>query len=162
MYQKLKCTGRLSLHTIDTVSFRSGGERLRLTIDVSYDQGGQLLFLGLLDPELRDGIGVTIDPQTGEVMDAMNQTGLLTRLESAPWEPGEPYRLELHAERIGDSLFTLIRMNGETCDYPAVYAPAFAELKSVVGATLGSGATVSFENADTVLEKVEFRPLAVA
>ena len=100
MYQKLRCSGRLSLHAIDTVSFRSGGERLRMKIDVSYSQVGQELFLGLLDPDLREPDAIL----------AMTRSGISDRLVFHPVgfrvnnprnddpvcvEPIEPAELEL-------------------------------------------------------------------
>ncbi len=112
----------------------------------------QRLFIGLLDAGQIDarnmsehrGVGVSIDPDTGEVFDTTNGSGIVGYLDEMPLEVNLPTFLCLEFEKIKRIYIPKLTVGEEKILHPALHLPDIRSLSLVVGSTAGDGAV--YEN----------------
>lgn len=118
----------------------------------------QKFFFGLVStPDLSGmpegcnaGIGISIDPETGEVNDEMNGQGIIGYLEDVPMEENEPIFLCIEVEKLNRIFIPKITVGEEKVLHPALHLEHCEYVSLMVGSTdPGSGAV--FENPHLVI-----------
>lgn len=121
-------------------------------IEMRMQHHDQRLFVGLLDTDLLDvssmsqhrGIGISIDPESGEVLDAINGQGIIGYLDETPLEPDTPTFLCLEFEKIKRIYIPKLTVGEEKILHPALHLPEISSMSLVVGSTAADGAV--YEN----------------
>lgn len=120
----------------------------------------QKFFFGILcTPEagsdssiLENGIGVSIDPRTGEVRDVINGQGIIGHLELTPMELNEPIFLCIEAEKLNRIFIPKVTIGEDKMLHPALHIERCARMSLVVGTTDMSRGAV-FENPHFVIAR---------
>ena len=113
----------------------------------------QRLFVGLLDAREFEGsgldghrgVGVSIDPESGEVFDVVNGQGIIGYLEAAPLEVNLSTFLCLEFEKIKRIFIPKLTVGEEKILHPALHLPEFRSMSLVVGTTTEDNGAV-YEN----------------
>jgi hypothetical protein len=108
---------------------------------------GQKIFIGLLDKDLKTGVGLAIDTEGGEVIDMINDQGILGYLSEAPLAEGGPLSLRFSIDKFGTTHICSAEICGERILYPAVLLDDSYEIGAVIGSTLCKGHAITVENA---------------
>lgn len=122
-------------------------------IELRIHHHGQRIFVGLLDsnnldaPTISDhmGIGVSIDPDSGEVFDVINGQGIIGYLDEMPLETGTPIFLCLEFEKIKRIYIPKLTLGEEKILHPALHLPEIRSMSLVVGSTTAGG-DAAYEN----------------
>ncbi|MFP6873141.1 MAG: hypothetical protein VCA55_06475 [Verrucomicrobiales bacterium] len=129
-------------------------------IELRILQPGQHLFFGLLDaqqPESRvmaehRGIGVSIDTDSGEVVDVLNAQGVIGYLDDVPMELHVSTFLCLEFEKIKRIYIPKLTVGEEKILHPALHLAELPAMSLVVGTTaLGNGAI--YENPHLMIKQ---------
>ncbi|MEM0896895.1 MAG: hypothetical protein AAGJ79_08400 [Verrucomicrobiota bacterium] len=91
------------------------------------------------------GIGMSIDPASGEVKDLLNEQGIVGYFDASPFECGETIFFCLSVEKIGNVFLPKLTVGEETLLYPALHLEAGSMMSFVVGTT-SKGRDATFEN----------------
>ena len=118
----------------------------------------QKFFFGLVStPDLsgmpegcNSGIGISIDPETGEVHDEMNGQGIIGYLEDAPMAVNEPIFLCIEAEKLNRIFIPKITIGEEKVLHPALHLEHCDFVSLMVGSTDPDTGAV-FENPHLVI-----------
>lgn len=113
----------------------------------------QTLFAGFIQThwfngghaEATPGIGMSIDPASGEVRDLLNDQGIVGYFESAPVESGITHFFCLETEKIGNVFLPKLTIGEEKILYPALYMEAGSMMSFVIGTT-SKGKDATFVN----------------
>ena len=120
----------------------------------------QRFFVGIMaTPELSGlpegsfaGIGVCIDPESGEVTDAVNGQGVIGYLDHAPLETNESIFLCLEAEKLNRIFIPKLTVGEEKLLHPALHMEHGDFMSLMVGSTDVSRGAV-FENPHFVITR---------
>jgi len=115
---------------------------------------GQRLFVGLLDsnhldtPAISDhmGIGVSIDPRSGEVRDVINGQGIIGYLDEMPMGTDTSIFLCLEFEKIKRIYIPKLTVGEEKILHPALHLPEIRSMSLVVGSTAAADDGAVYEN----------------
>ncbi len=99
-----------------------------------------------------NGIGVSIDPETGEVRDVVNGQGVIGHLEVTPMETNESIFLCLEAEKLNRIFIPKVTVGEDRMLHPALHIERCARMSLVVGTTDMSRGAV-FENPHFVIAR---------
>lgn len=108
----------------------------------------QRLFIGLLDADdmaEHRGIGVSIDPDSGEIYDVVNDQGIIGYIEDAPLEVNSSMFLCLEFEKIKRIYIPKLTLGEEKILHPALHLPNVNTMSLIVGTTAMDGGAV-YEN----------------
>ncbi len=129
-------------------------------IELRILQPGQHLFFGLLDtqqPESRvmtehRGIGVSIDTDSGEVVDVLNGQGVIGYLNELPMAPHISTFMCLEFEKIKRIYIPKLTVGEEKILHPALHLAELPAMSLVVGTTaLENGAI--YENPHLMIKQ---------
>ena len=129
-------------------------------IELRILQPGQHLFFGLLDtqqPESRvmtehRGIGISIDTDSGEVVDVLNGQGVIGYLNELPMAPHISTFMCLEFEKIKRIYIPKLTVGEEKILHPALHLAEFPAMSLVVGTTaLENGAI--YENPHLMIKQ---------
>ncbi|MFV1994619.1 MAG: hypothetical protein ACC661_04215, partial [Verrucomicrobiales bacterium] len=117
-----------------------------ITFDAWIDRHnrGQRIFCGLLSRDLSTGVGLSIDTATGEIVDLINDQGIIGYLNSCPFPGKNPVPLHLRMEKFGSTFICKVEVAGEAILYPAVLLTNVTEIGAVLGSTQGQGGAAVF------------------
>lgn len=91
------------------------------------------------------GIGMSIDPASGEVRDLLNGQGVVGYFDTSPLDCEESIFFCLASEKIGNVYLPRLTVGEEKIIYPAIYMEAESMMSFVVGST-SKGKKAIFEN----------------
>ena len=136
----------------DTIIDVENGEAA-FEIELRLRHRQQKLFFGLLDTESLDanrfsassGIAVSIDPQSGEVVDMVNSQGIIGYLDETPLEERESIFLCIDVEKLRSIFIPKVTVGEEKILHPALHMSNQQPISLVVGSS-DSAAGAHFEN----------------
>lgn len=131
------------------------GERSDIHFEVTCEgvNHEQTLFLALIEaesPSISDscpGLVVSISLGDGEVKDLANDQGVIGYFDGAPFERGQPLPISVDLDVIGKVCIPKITIGGESLLHPAMQLQRRDRLGALVGHTLTSVGSITFENA---------------
>lgn len=134
---------------IAAVSDRSS--EVYFDIECTHFHNEQKILIGLVDSAkltddyLSQGLGVAINPKTGEIRDLINGQGIIGYLEEAPLEPYKAVRMAVEIEKIGNVYIPRIIVGDETILHPALYIGTLQSMAALVGTTTQPDAGACFD-----------------
>ncbi len=137
---------RFAVNRIESARIGSTSAGITFEIEVHHHQVGQRIFCGLLDRELKAGVGLAIDTMTGELVDLINDQGIIGYLNNSPIAEGPPFSIRLTMDKFGQTHICSVHICGEKILYPAVLLDEVSEIGAVVGSTLQDDQKVEFLN----------------
>ena len=137
---------RFAVNRIESVQIGSKSSSITFEIEVRHHQVGQRIFCGLLDRELKSGVGLAVDTMTGELVDLINDQGIIGYLNTNPIAEGAPFSVRLTMDKFGPTHICSVHICGEKILYPAVLLDDVSEIGAVVGSTQGKDQKVEFLN----------------
>jgi hypothetical protein len=129
-------------------------------IELRLRHTNQQVFFGILttpqagsgSSAMEYGIGVSIDPQTGEVRDVVNGQGVIGHLELTPMEMNEATFLCIAAEKLNRIFIPKITVGEDKMLHPALHIERCTQMSLVVGTTDMSRGAI-FENPHFVIAR---------
>lgn len=138
---------KFAVNRVETARLESDSASIIFEVEVHHLRVGQKIFCGLLDRELKAGVGLSIDTESGEIVDLINDQGIIGFLNAAPLPEGVPILLRLSMDKFGSTHICNAEIAGEHILYPAVLLDKVGEIGAVLGSTLSEEHGISFENA---------------
>lgn len=154
-----------TVRRVETTHPPTGRSHLKFEIECLAATSEQKIFIGLMETDglgtssNSPGLGISIDMDSGLVMDLVNQQGVIGFLESAPLPTHEPLRITVDVEIIQHVYLPRITVGTESILHPALYLEVPGQLSALVGASVVPHGATSFENAK--LELLEAQPVGV-
>jgi hypothetical protein len=141
-----------TVRRVDATELPTQRSQLLFELECMNNSTEQKIFVGLLETtELgtmhSPGIGISIDPETGLVMDLVNQQGVIGCLELAPLQPNQPIQIRIEVEVIRHVYLPRITIGTETILHPALFLEGPGKLSALVGAAVVPNGTATFDNA---------------
>lgn len=136
---------RFAVSRVETAKLESGSASITFEVEVHNHRLGQKVFCGLLDRELRSGVGLSIDTESGEVVDLINDQGIIGYLNNCPLLEGKMFSLRLTMDKFGSTHICSAEIAGEHILYPAVLLNQVEEIGVVLGSTLTEDHGITFE-----------------
>ena len=137
---------RFEVNRIETVHVDSESTSISFEITVEHHLAGQKIFCGLLDRDLQAGMGLAVDTMTGELIDLINNQGIIGYLNTSPITEGDPFTLRLTMDKFGSTHICSAHIAGEKILYPSVLLDSVSEIGAVVGSTLTDSENIVFKN----------------
>ena len=140
-----------SVDRVDSASLPTGQATIAFECDLHQGAESHKVFFGLMETESNGvsrspGIGVSVDLQTGLVVDVVNDMGVLGYLEDAPTESDGPLHVKIEVETIGHVMIPRIIVGNDVILHPALYLEAHERLSALVGTSLNPPGDTRFEN----------------
>ncbi len=140
-----------SVDRVDSTALPTGWATIAFECDLHQGAESHKVFLGLMETESAGvtrspGIGVSVDLQTGLVVDVVNDMGVLGYLEDAPTEADGPLHVKVEVETIGHVMIPRIIIGNDVILHPALYLEAHERLSALVGTSLNPLGDTRFEN----------------
>ena len=120
-------------------------------VDVHLGGEGQRIFIGLLETAslgLRDnspGIGFSIDPTNGVIMDVVNDQGVIGYLEDENLYPGRVLSVRVEVELLNRVCIPKIKIGEEIFLHPALYLGSPSNLSALVGSAVVPDGRATFD-----------------
>ncbi len=144
---------KFAVSWVESARIESDSANISFEAEVWHHRSGQKLFIGLLDKNLRSGVGIGIDTASGEILDMINDQGIIGYLDDAALPEGGPVTVRVELDKFGTTHICSLEICGESILYPAVLLDQAYEIGGVLGSTLCKGHAITFEN--TVLKVSE-------
>lgn len=125
------------------------GDCAEITFDVEFSHRcpGECLFCGVTADGGHRGIGFSINTRTGEVVDVLNDQGIIGYINSTPIPVDRRIPLHLEIDKFGPNHICTIEIGNERVLYPAVQLPGVKKLAALVGSTPSKNPSVRFGRA---------------
>ena len=124
---------RFAVHRANAVSVTAGLAKLTLDVEFRYRCPATGLFCGVMDDDMAVGIGFYIDYRTGEIVDIVNNLGIIAYLNRAPLPENRLTPLHLDIDKFGPNLICTIEIGNERILYPAMQLHGETRLHAVLG-----------------------------
>ncbi len=124
---------------VDSAEPPSNKGDVRFQVEVTLGSEGQHIFVGLLETSalsIRDnspGIGISLDPCTGAIMDVVNDQGIIGYLEDEDLHPGRQLQIEIEIEVLNEVCIPRLTISGEKFLHPALLLGHPSSLTALVG-----------------------------
>lgn len=135
---------RFEVSRIATTEVNPQTASITFEITVGNHRIGQKVFCGLLDRELRSGMGIAVDTMNGELTDLVNDQGIIGYLNTTPIPEGKPFTIRLTMDKFGATHICSARIAGEKILYPSVLLDTVREIGAVVGSTTAEVREIEF------------------
>jgi hypothetical protein len=120
-------------------------------VDVTLGAEGQRIFIGLLETAalgLRQnspGIGISIDPTTGAIVDVVNDQGVIGFLEEEELHPGRTLPVRVEVEILNQVCLPKLTICGESFLHPALFLGSPSRFSALVGSAVVPQGRARFE-----------------
>jgi hypothetical protein len=138
---------QFAVHRANAVSVST--DRAIMTLDVEFRHRCPAtgLFCGVMDDHMSAGIGFFIDYTTGEVIDVINDQGIIAYLNHAPLPENRLTPIHLDIDKFGPNLISTIEVGNERILYPAIQIHGETRLHGVLGSSPSDCPTTQFGKA---------------
>lgn len=123
-------------------------------VELRHDQIRQQLLVGLVSPDYTKGMAIAIDPGTGAVVDALNGSGALGYLTTAPLLPHRPLTCTMRIQKFGKNHICSVSIQGESIMYPAFLSDDRLIFNAIVGSDVPSGSKTAYRNPVVSVQSV--------
>ena len=129
-------------------------------VTVTLGQPEQRIFIGLLETSLlghrkgSPGIGISIDPCTGVIMDVVNDQGVIGFLEDEDMVEGRELTIKVEIEVLKCVCIPKLTIGTETFLHPSLYLPSLSRLSGLVGTAVVPRSRASFREGRLAVQEV--------
>ncbi|MEM7145574.1 MAG: hypothetical protein AAF591_10590 [Verrucomicrobiota bacterium] len=124
---------QFSLHRANSINVTANLAKLTLDVEFRHHCPATGLFCGIMDKEMDVGLGFHLNYQTGEVVDVVNDQGIIAYLNLAPLPENRLTSLHLDIDKFGPNLICTIEIGNERVLYPALQLHGRTKLQALLG-----------------------------
>lgn len=138
---------------VDTAAPPQDKGTIVFDVEVRLGAAGQRIFIGLLETaslgirEHSPGIGFSIDPTTGVIMDVVNDQGVIGYIEDENLIEGRVFNVKVEIEVLRQVCLPKITICGEIFLHPALYLGSPTRLSGLLGTAVSPEGRAGFGNA---------------
>lgn len=112
------------------------------------EQMRQSVFCGLVTPDYRGGVAISLDPVSGGIVDVINGAGPMGYLTVTPILPDSLIPVEIQLQKYGANYICSLKVFDEVVMYPSFVSQREEVFKAVVGSDIDSGSRIVFEDEE--------------
>ena len=145
---------------IDSAKPPTAKGNVSFEVTVTLGQPEQRIFVGLLETALlghrksSPGIGISIDPCTGIIMDVVNDQGVIGYLEDEDLIEGRQLTIKVEIEVLKHVCIPKLTIGSETFLHPSLYLESLSRLTGLVGTAIVPHAHARFSDGRLAVQEL--------